>query len=283
MSRGELALRDVVDHKPPQSTTCTGPESGLWAGHTQGAHLLVVLAVLTTAASLWRRASGRKRPVASSAAVASPPACTWCSPPPGTTTMPWPPTASCSCCCPRRRRPCCCCGGAGGGGATRAARASCSGTWPSGVLGGAGGSALCKYQGLTFLGVSCGSAGLDGDRRAARSRRAAGAAGSGGPARPVPPALYLAWAAAHDSAAATIRWFAFNFSYVGAGLEGKMKAIQRGLAPPAADRRRGHRALWPGRGTPRRPRRQAGLGGTWRGTRLRSLGRPGRCWAACGS
>ena len=44
----------------------------------------------------------------------------------------------------------------------------------------------------------------------------------------MPPALYLAWCAAAGNAAATIYWFKFNFSYVGAGLTG-LAAIARGL------------------------------------------------------
>ena len=43
-----------------------------------------------------------------------------------------------------------------------------------------------------------------------------------------PPALYLAWCAAAGNADATIYWFAFNFSYVGAGLTG-LAAVARGL------------------------------------------------------
>src|SRR5262249_37268616 len=43
-----------------------------------------------------------------------------------------------------------------------------------------------------------------------------------------PPALYLAWCSAAGSVAATVYWFRFNFSYVGAGLGG-LAAVARGL------------------------------------------------------
>jgi hypothetical protein len=90
-------------------------------------------------------------------------------------------------------------------------------------------SALCKYQGLTFLGVSAGllawmvlsGRGQTGGAVLALLAQVVGAA--------VPAALYLGWAAAHDSASATVLWFAFNFSYVGAGLEGTL-ALRRGVS-----------------------------------------------------
>ena len=81
-----------------------------------------------------------------------PRACTSCSPPTwhATTTL-WRPTASCSCCCPRQPRPCCCCGRWSG---RPAALRLLTRHLAIGVL--VGLSALCKYQGLTFLGVSAG-------------------------------------------------------------------------------------------------------------------------------
>jgi hypothetical protein len=91
-----------------------------------------------------------------------------------------------------------------------------------------GTSALFKYQGFTFLGASVGMliwwASL---RRAAWSwavvRALAQVAGA-----LLPPALYLMWCAAAGNAVATIYWFRFNLSYVGAGLTG-LAALARGL------------------------------------------------------
>jgi hypothetical protein len=87
---------------------------------------------------------------------------------------------------------------------------------------------LFKYQGLTFLGASVGLllwwVIL---RRApwswALARTLCQVVGA-----LLPPALYLLWCVAAGNAAATIYWFKFNFSYVGAGLTG-LAALSRGL------------------------------------------------------
>ena len=113
-----------------------------------------------------------------------------CSPPPGTTTTPWRPTASCSCCCPRAVAALL---------LLRAVDTAPDGARPLpwhlaiGLL--VGLSALCKYQGLTFLGVSAGLlawAVLTGPDAGSARRAGAGAAGAG--RRCLPAALYLAWA-----------------------------------------------------------------------------------------
>ena len=89
-------------------------------------------------------------------------------------------------------------------------------------------SALFKYQGLTFLGVSVGllfwSAILG---RASWSWAAARAIGQVVGAL-LPAALYLAWCAAGGNDAAALKWFRFNFAYLGAGLRGSA-ALARGL------------------------------------------------------
>jgi hypothetical protein len=91
-----------------------------------------------------------------------------------------------------------------------------------------GTSALFKYQGLTFLGASVGLllwwVIL---RRAPWSwtlpRALCQVVGA-----LLPAAVYLLWCLAAGNAAATIYWFKFNFSYVGAGLTG-LAALSRGL------------------------------------------------------
>ena len=82
---------------------------------------------------------------------------------------------------------------------------------------------------------------VDGAERARRRVwRGPGAAGPGG-GRRAPGGAVPRLGGRSRSASATVRWFAFNFSYVGAGLEGT-QALRRGCGG-AADRRRGHRAL----------------------------------------
>jgi len=91
-----------------------------------------------------------------------------------------------------------------------------------------GTSALFKYQGLTFLGASAGMvlwAAWRG-RQPWRWAITCGACQVVGAA--LPPALYLLGCVAAGNAAATVYWFRFNFSYVGAGLTGAT-ALARGL------------------------------------------------------
>jgi hypothetical protein len=91
-----------------------------------------------------------------------------------------------------------------------------------------GTSALFKYQGLTFLGASIAMLGWWAILGRASWPRALAMALCHLAGAVVPPALYLAWCWAAGSAAATVYWFGFNFSYVGAGLTG-LAAIARGL------------------------------------------------------
>ncbi len=59
MSRGDQLYRDVVDHKPPAIYHLyQAGEALLGDGHAHGAHLLVLLVALATAALLWRLAAG---------------------------------------------------------------------------------------------------------------------------------------------------------------------------------------------------------------------------------
>jgi hypothetical protein len=91
-----------------------------------------------------------------------------------------------------------------------------------------GTSALFKYQGLTFLGASTGILIWWSILRRASWSRAAAMALCHAAGALVPAALYLGWCAAAGNAAATVYWFKFNFSYVGAGLTG-LQAVERGL------------------------------------------------------
>jgi len=89
-------------------------------------------------------------------------------------------------------------------------------------------SALFKYQGLTFLGASVGLlVWWVVLRRAPWSWALPRALGQVVGAL-LPAAVYLLWCLAAGNAAATIYWFKFNFSYVGAGLTG-LAALSRGL------------------------------------------------------
>jgi hypothetical protein len=88
-------------------------------------------------------------------------------------------------------------------------------------------SALFKYQGLTFLGVSIGMSiwgALLGRASLAAVAARAGCQLAGALA---PPALYLLGCRLAGNADAALYWFEFNFSYVGAGLSG-LEALARG-------------------------------------------------------
>ncbi len=223
LGRGELLYRDVVDHKPPLIYhVYQAGFAALGRYNTHGAHALVILSVLLTAGFLF---AVRSRDGASSGGGESLAAAglflvfstTWHD--------------------------------------YDALSANCElfllapqtvaawllvrelGESPRGALGwvthlavGAliGTSALFKYQGLTFLGVSIGMVVwwvVLG--RASRSRAAAMALCHVAGAL-VPPGLYLLWCAAAGNAADAVYWFKFNFSYVDAGLTGLL-AIARGL------------------------------------------------------
>ena len=89
-------------------------------------------------------------------------------------------------------------------------------------------SALFKYQGVTFLGASVGLLCWAAFLGRVSWPRAAALALCQLAGALVPPALYLLWCAAAGNAAAARYWFAFNFSYIGAGLTGAA-ALARGL------------------------------------------------------
>jgi hypothetical protein len=89
-------------------------------------------------------------------------------------------------------------------------------------------AALCKYQGLTFLGVSVAWLALDLVRGRVGLAQAIQAAIAQAIGVALPVAVFLLWARSHGSLQASLDWFAFNFLYVGAGLTG-IEALRRGL------------------------------------------------------
>ena len=228
LGRGDLLYRDVVDHKPPLIYhVYQAGFAALGRYDTQGAHALVVLAVLLTAGFLfaikWQEGraevdgSRSHRGIALAAAglflVFS---TTWhdydalaanCE-----LFLLAPQAISAWLLLTGRAQP-----RRAAGWATHLA---------VGVL--IGTSALFKYQGLTFLGASIGLLvwwvilGRASGAWAVTMAlcQAAGAL--------VPPALYLLWCRSAGNLAAAVYWFKFNFSYVGAGLTG-FAAVARGL------------------------------------------------------
>ena len=217
LMRGDRLYRDVVDHKPPLIYhVYQAGFAALGRYDTQGAHALVVLAVLLTAGALFaiRRQEGAALAAAGLFLVFS---TTWHD--------------------------------------YDALAANCElfllvpqtlAAWlllrdlqarPAGVRGVAihlavgaliGASALFKYQGLTFLGASIGLLiwwVILG--RASAAWAVTMALGQLAGAL-VPPALYLLWCRSAGNLAAAVYWFEFNFSYVGAGLTGGA-ALARGL------------------------------------------------------
>ena len=221
--RGDLLYRDAVDHKPPLIYHIyQAGFAALGRYNTHGAHALVILSVLLTAGFLfamkWREeatdAKGASLVAAGLFLIFS---TTWhdydalaanCE------LFLLTPQAFAAWLLLREIS-----------GQSRGVRA-----WAThlavGVL--IGTSALFKYQGLTFLGASIGLlVWLSILGRATWSRTAAMAVCHGVGAL-VPPALYLLWCKAAGNAAATVYWFGFNFSYVGAGLTG-LAAVKRGL------------------------------------------------------
>jgi hypothetical protein len=93
-------------------------------------------------------------------------------------------------------------------------------------------SALCKYQGVTFLAASftwlIAAAVLAPGGLGARAGRVVLAAALQGLGALLPALGFLALAAAWGSLPDTIGWFRFNFSYIGAGLTGA-EAFARGV------------------------------------------------------
>ncbi len=222
LRRGALLYRDVVDHKPPliyhlyqASFAVLGPYD------TQGAHALVILSVLLTAGFLlaMRRHGAEGGPGAGLAAA-------------GlflvfSTTWHDYDALAANCelflLAPQslaawlllrdlRRSP------------------RHDPRWPIhlavGVL--IGTSALFKYQGLTFLGVSIGLLAWWVFLGRVRWSRAAAMALCHGIGALLPGAIYLLGCRAAGNAAAALYWFEFNFSYVSAGLSGLL-ALGRGL------------------------------------------------------
>ena len=89
-------------------------------------------------------------------------------------------------------------------------------------------SALFKYQGLTFLGVSIGVVAWCAWQGRMTWRWALLRSVVHTASALVTAALYLVWCAHRGNAAAAVYWFLFNFSYVGAGLSGG-QALARAL------------------------------------------------------
>jgi hypothetical protein len=223
LARGDLLYRDVVDHKPPlvydlyqAGFAALGPYD------TQGAHALVVLAVLLTAVALFAivRQEELGAPARASLAAAGLYvvfSTTWhdydalaanCE------LFLLAPQALAGWLLLRDLR------GRGRGAPSVAAHLAV------GAL--IGTSALFKYQGLTFLGASMGLLGWWVALGRARWPWAASRALCHLAGAALPPALYLAWCARAGNAAAAIQWFTFNFSYLHAGLTGAA-AVARGL------------------------------------------------------
>jgi hypothetical protein len=228
LRRGDLLYRDVVDHKPPliyhvyqAGFAALGPYD------TQGAHALVVLAVLLTAGFLfaikWRErgaevdGAGAARGFALAAAglflVFS------------TTWHDYDALAA-NCelflLAPQAM--------AGWLLLTDRARPPRAGAWAIHLAVGAlvGTSALFKYQGLTFLGASIGLVVWWVILERASGAWAVTMALCQVAGALLPAALYLGWCRSAGNLAATLYWFRFNFSYVGAGLTG-FAALARGL------------------------------------------------------
>jgi Dolichyl-phosphate-mannose-protein mannosyltransferase len=89
-------------------------------------------------------------------------------------------------------------------------------------------SVLCKYQGMTFFGVTAAVLTVAALDRRLHVREAVALFLVGLVGAAIPILAYGAWAAAVGSLAASIDWFRFNFLYVGAGLTGR-EALVRGL------------------------------------------------------
>jgi hypothetical protein len=226
LQRGDLLYRDVVDHKPPLIYHLYRAGFALFGRYeTQGAHALVVLAVLLTAGLLLaiRRSEGaacRPGEATVAAGLFLVFSTTWhdydalaanCE-----LFLLLPQALAAWLLLRDLRAP------------ARGARG-----WALHLTVGAliGTSALLKYQGLTFLGASIGMlvwwTAVGRASRASRwwaaSRAACQVAGAAAPL-----ALYLAACRAAGNADAALYWLRFNFSYVGAGLTGA-GALARGL------------------------------------------------------
>jgi hypothetical protein len=225
MVRGDRLYRDVVDHKPPLIYhVYQAGFAALGRYDTRGAHALVVLSVLLTAGFLFA-IKRREGPAPSSATRAASLAAAGLFLVFSTT---WHDYDALAANCelfvllPQTVAAWLLLG-------TRNARRAPPG-WVIHLAVGAlvGTSALFKYQGLTFLGASMGLVGwwaLLGEVSWTWAFTMALCQAMGAL---VPGALYLAWCASAGNATASIYWFRFNFSYVGAGLTG-VAALARGL------------------------------------------------------
>lgn len=223
LGRGDLLYRDVVDHKPPLIYHVYQAGFAVLGPHeTHGAHAAVVLAVLLTAGLLF--ALGRRAGPANGWRTGAAAAALFL-----VFSTTWHDYDALAANCelflllPQALAAWLLLRGLDHG------RPGAS-AWLVHLAIGAlvGISALFKYQGLTFLGVSAGMLGwtaLGGRLAWWRALLLAGCQAAGALAVP---ALYLAWCAAAGNADAAIYWFRFNFSYVGAGLGGTT-ALARGL------------------------------------------------------
>jgi hypothetical protein len=220
LNRGDLLFRDVVDHKPPAVYHVYQAAFAAFGRYQmQGPHALVILAVLLTAGLLF---AIKRRETANDAALAAAGlflifSTTWhdydalganCE----LYLLPFQAAAAWMLLGDLGRP-------------ARGARALAT-HLAIGLL--IGTSAMFKYQGLTFLGVSIGMLGWSAINGRSSWPRAATMAACHVIGALVPAALYLLWCAAAGNAAEAIYWFKFNFSYVNAGLTG-LAAITRGL------------------------------------------------------
>ncbi|HXT96571.1 MAG TPA: hypothetical protein VN853_09735 [Polyangia bacterium] len=223
LGRGDLLYRDVVDHKPPLIYHLyRAGFSALGPYQTQGAHALVVLAVLLTAGLLFALAAGREPARAPERGLAAAAlflifSTTWhdydalaanCE-----LFLLVPQALAAWLVLRDLEAP------------ARGARAPALHVAVGALI---GVSALFKYQGVTFLGASIGMSiwwALRGRVSPATvaTRAACQIAGALAPA-----AVYLLDCRAAGNAEAALYWFRFNFSYLGAGLTG-LEALARGV------------------------------------------------------
>jgi hypothetical protein len=222
MMRGDRLYRDVVDHKPPLIYhVYQAGFAALGRYQTHGAHALVLLAVLVTAALLAALAGGDDRRRAGTRLAAAALFLIF------STT--WHDYDALAANCelfllvPQAaagwlvlRRAC----------APRGKGRELAANLGIGAL--IGVSALFKYQGLTFLGASVGMLSWSVWRGRLSWPWACAYAACQVVGAALPPALYLLGCVGTGSATATLYWFGFNFSYVGAGLTG-LTALTRGL------------------------------------------------------
>ncbi|HEX3904096.1 MAG TPA: hypothetical protein VH853_14750 [Polyangia bacterium] len=237
LMRGDLLYRDVVDHKPPLIYhVYQAGFAALGPYNTQGAHALVILAVLLTAGFLfaikWREGAGAAPGAGPSGGIALASAGLFLVF--GTTWHDYDalaancelfllaPQAIAAWLLLRDL-------GLRDLGVDEALPHGARG-WATQLVVGVliGTSALFKYQGLSFLGASIGLLVWWVILGRASARWAVAMALCQIAGALLPPALYLLWCRGAGNAAAAIYWFKFNFSYLQAGLTG-LAAIARGV------------------------------------------------------